>query len=407
MSQKSQVHKRIVLFFMKEVLEAYDKGQVSLQEGIKMLDLSRAHFFRYLSKYRKNPSGFGISYIRDSKNRKLSDKNNREIEKVLTEEKAMIIDPDVRIGKFNFPAVAEQLKREKKIEVSPETLRKRAIDLKLHKPKTRYAKIYREVEMTKIGRLFQHDASLHQWSPYMKRFYLILTVDDHSRMIVCARFFAEETSMNHILCLKETVMKHGLPLAYYTDRHSIFTFNKNKGPHKRTYQIEVEDAEVQWKKVMEKLQIQHILAKSPQAKGKVESKFKYLQARVVRRCTKEQVTLLSHAQRIIDEEVQYYNEHKEHEVTGQTPKERWEFAEKEGRSVLRPFTLSEDQSPKDIFCLEYKKRLDKYGKTKIKGTEIQLKKSPSKTVIIRYIADGNKKEMRVYVENALLKVIKA
>lgn len=405
MSQKQQVHKRIVLFFMKEVLEAYDKRRITLAKGLETLGLSRAHFFRYLKMYRQNPSGFGVSYVRKSINRKLSKRSNEAVRKLLREEKEMINNPKIRVHKFNFPAISEELERQKNLKVSSETIRKRAIALGLHRPKDKKVKIYREVESTKIGRLFQHDTCLHQWSPYLKHFYLILTVDDHSRRIVCAQFFDQETSMNHILAVRNTVQKYGLPLAYYTDRHSIFTFNRNIGPHKRTYQIEVEDADVQWKRVMEKLQIQHILAQSPEAKGKVESKFKYLQARLVRRCTKEEVTTLDHAQRILNEEVKYYNEHREHMITKQTPKAKWELAEKEGRSLLRPLLFQGDQSWKDIFCLEYEKKLDKYGRTKVKGHQIQLKSSPSKSVLVRYIADTNKTELRIYAANVLLKVI--
>lgn len=403
MSQKQQVHKRIVLLFMKEVFEAYTNKRIDLAEARTTLSLSRSSFFRYLKMYRSNPSGFGISYIRTSVNRKLSVVADEKIAEILRDEKELIRDPNVRVGKYNFSALSEELKRENGISASSETIRKKAIAWKMHHPKTRFAKIYREVETTKIGRLFQHDTCIHQWSPFCKAFYLILTVDDHSRKIVYAKFFAQETSMNHILAVRDTVQKYGLPLAYYTDRHSIFTFNFNNGPRNQTYQTRVEDADVQWKCVLSKLQIQGICANSPQAKGKVESKFKYLQGRVVRRCAKEEVTTFEHAQRILDEEVRYYNEFKIHAVTEQTPQQRFELAEKEGRSVLRPFKPEGGQSWKDIFCLEYEKKLDRYGRTKVKGIEIQVKSSPSQNVTIRYIEENGEKEIIVLAKNTVLK----
>ncbi len=406
MSQKSQVHKRIVLFFMKEVLENYDLGKIDFSNALSLLKLSKSQFFRYLKSYRKSPSEFGISYVRESVNRKLSAVADEKIAGILRDEKELISDPNVRIGRYNFEALSEELKREKGVIASAETIRKKAIAWKMHRPKERSAKIYREVETTKIGRLFQHDTCIHQWSPFCKSFYLILTVDDHSRKIVYARFFAQETSMNHILAVRDTVRAFGLPLAYYTDRHSIFTFNQNNGPHKHTYQVEVEDADVQWKRVLSKLQIQGICANSPQAKGKVESKFKYLQGRIVRRCAKEEVITMEHAQRILDEEVKYYNEFKIHAVTEQTPMKRFELAQKEGRSVLRPFKLAEDKLWKYIFCLEYEKKLDRYGRTKVKGIEIQIKSSPSQNVTIRYIEENNEKEIRVLVKNIVLKVFR-
>ena len=406
MSQKNQIHKRIVLFFMKEVLENYDQKRIDIAEALVLLKLSKSQFCRYLKVYRKNPSEFEISYVRTSVNRKLSAETYGKITQLLKDEKELIRNPDVRIGKYNFAAISEELQRENSIEVSAETIRKKAIALKLHRPKERFAKIYRELETTKIGRLFQHDTCIHQWSPFCKSFYLILTVDDHSRRIIYAKFFEQETSMNHILAVRDTVQKHGLPLAYYTDRHSIFTFNLNNGPRQKTYQTVVEDADVQWKRVLAKLQIQGICANSPQAKGKVESKFKYLQGRVVRRCAKEEVITLEHAQRILDEEVRYYNEYRFHDVTGQTPLQRFELAQKEGRSVLRSLKFAEGESWKDIFCLEYEKKLDAYGKTKVKGIELQLKSSPSQKVTIRYIEENSEKEIRVLAGNIVLKVFR-
>jgi hypothetical protein len=402
MSKKMQVHKRIVLFYMKEVLEGYLRRFLRLAEALSLLGLSRSHFFRYLRVFRTNPAGFGFTYARKTANHHLSTDSDHKIAESLRREKELIENAGGKIRRINFQALSLELSRTEGFTVSPETIRQKAILWNLHEADPRGAKIYREVETTKIGRLFQHDTCLHQWSPCLPSFYLILTVDDHSRRIVFAKFFWQETSMNHILSVRDVAFCWGLPLAYYTDRHSIFTFNR-RPDNRRNYRIEVEDAEIQWQRVMGVLEIQGILAQSPQAKGKVESKFKYLQGRVVRRCAKEEVRTMEHAQRILDEEVRYYNEVKPHEVTGQTPKERWEAARVSGRSVLRPCV----GRGKDIFCLEYTKKLDAYGKTKIKGIEIQLKKSPSKQVTVRYIEESGEKEIRVWCKDQLLKVIKA
>jgi transposase InsO family protein len=401
MSKNTQVHKRIVLLFMKEVFDAYINARITLKNGIDMLGLCRSSFFRYLKAYRHNPTGFGIAYSRNTANRKLPDEKNGKIALLLRSEKELIQSGNCKVKKFNFAAIALELKRKYSLTVSPETVRRKAIEWAFHKPKKRGVKIYREVETTKIGRLFQHDTCLHQWSPFMEPFYLILTVDDHSRRIVYARFFEKETSMNHILAVRDTVFTYGLPLAYYTDRHSIFTYNE-KESYRHRYQTKAEDAAVQWQRVMLLLDIQPILANSPQAKGKVESKFKYLQGRMVRRCAKEEVKIIEHAQRILDEEITYYNEHKKHEVTGQTPKERWNLAKTENRSVLRQCV----GQGKDIFCLEYEKKLDAYGKTKVKGIKIQVKKAHSTKVTVRYIEENSSVEIRIWQADDLLKVIK-
>ena len=209
--------------------------------------------------------------------------------------------------------------------------------------------------------------------------------------------------MNHLLCVRDVVQAYGIPLAYYTDRHSIFTFSERQDSWKMRFQMAQEDAQVQWKRVMELLKIQHILAQSPQAKGKVESKFKYLQGRLVRRCAKEEVTTLEHAQNIVNQEVMYYNEHRLHSITGQTPKHRWDLAQQEGRSLLRPFELEAEKSWKDIFCLEYQKTLDKYGKFTVKRIPMKIKSSPSQTVTVHYVKEGSNTEIRVLSHGVVLK----
>ena len=70
MVKKQQVHKRIVLNFMKDVFDGYEERQISLDEGIAMLKMSRSNFFRYLNQYRKDKNKFGIEHVRDvGKNR--------------------------------------------------------------------------------------------------------------------------------------------------------------------------------------------------------------------------------------------------------------------------------------------------------------------------------------------------
>jgi hypothetical protein len=53
--------------------------------------------------------------------------------------------------------------------------------------------------------------------------------------------------------------------------------------------------------------------------------------------------------------------------------------------------------------LEYEKKLDRYGRTKVKGIEIQVKSSPSQNVTIRYIEENGEKEIIVLTKNTVLK----
>ena len=134
MSKKLQVHKRIVLLFMKEVFDAYINARITLSQGIEMLMLWRSNFFRYLKAYRHNPTGFGITYSRKSANRKLPADSNYKIAELLRKEKELVADPVFKVRKVNFHALADELKKQEGITVSPETIRRKAIEWNLHKP---------------------------------------------------------------------------------------------------------------------------------------------------------------------------------------------------------------------------------------------------------------------------------
>jgi len=48
-------------------------------------------------------------------------------------------------------------------------------------------------------------------------------------MIVGARIVEVESSFEHLQTVRETVIKYGIPLAYYLDNHSIFRFVLHAG----------------------------------------------------------------------------------------------------------------------------------------------------------------------------------
>jgi len=81
------------------------------------------------------------------------------------------------------------------------------------------------------------------------------------------------------------------------------------------------------------------LSLSPQAKGKIERPYRWLQDRIVRTCALEHITTLTDARPILREEVHRYNYHQVHSTTHEIPAVRFEKAQKEHRSLFRPFVL--------------------------------------------------------------------
>jgi hypothetical protein len=80
-----------------------------------------------------------------------------------------------------------------------------------------------------------------------------------------------------------------------------------------------------------------IYALSPQAKGKIERPYRWLQDRIVRTCAREKLTHIDEVRGILREEVDRYNNHQVHSTTKEVPSIRFENARRQGNSLFRPF----------------------------------------------------------------------
>src|SRR5512136_3364300 len=112
---------------------------------------------------------------------------------------------------------------------------------------------------------------------------------------------------------------------------------------------------------MNVLGVEATFALSPQAKGKVERPYRWLQDRIVRTCAIEKLTTIEEVRAVLKEELDHYNNRQVHSTTGEVPSIRFEKAKKEGNSLFRPFALPTPYtSAKDIFCLREKRTVNGY-----------------------------------------------
>ena len=107
-----------------------------------------------------------------------------------------------------------------------------------------------------------------------------------------------------------------------------------------------------------------------QAKGKVEKAFDYLQRRIPYLCERRKVKVVSEAQEVVDEVVDFYNGEREHEETGEVPLRRFQKALKEGKGKLRPLDPSVDLDL--VFSLHYERTVKKDGTFSFRGKEYNL-----------------------------------
>jgi transposase len=381
-----QIHKRLGAEQVKFLLNAYLQGTVTRTEIEKMLGVGRSRFFSLLKRYRSDPQGFSIAYRRKTPP-KLSPAAEAEIERQLLREKKLVDDPRLPISGYNYSALRDRLHK-KGLSVSIPTIIRRAKALDCYIPHRRKPVPHdREVLTTSIGALVQHDASLHLWSPLAQDKWTltpapnrrcgVTSIDDFSRKLLFADFFPSETTWNHIQAAQALMQACGIPLRYYVDSLRIFRFVQGRDSLWRKHVLQTDQADPQWKMVMQSLGVEVIHALSPQAKGKIERPYRWMQDRIVRTCALENLSTLEEARSVLKDEVDRYNNYQVHSTTGEIPSLRFDRAQLEGKSLFRPFTLPNPYtSLKDIFCLRERRMVDAYHRISLFGWEIPVPKAP-------------------------------
>jgi len=170
--------------------------------------------------------------------------------------------------------------------------------------------------------------------------------------------------------------------------------------------VGTDDVNTQWRQVLALMKTDVIYALSPQAKGKIERPYRWLQDRVVRTCALEHITTLTDARPVLREEVHRYNYQQVHSTTREIPALRFEKAQTNHRSLFRPFALPKPfTSPRDVFCLHHTRTADGYRKISIGGHSFQVPGiDPREDVDLHLVPEVSKNlvEIRIWASGQLV-----
>jgi len=312
-----QLHKEFTDSQVKELVQRYLRKEIERKYIQEVLCIGKTRFFALIKEYHKNPNNFSIQYTRNTKTRTIPQAVEGNIIKELKIEKRLIQDKDIPLRYYNCSYVKDLLETKYNQKVSLPTIIDRAKKNDFYlKRKHRKASHDREVLTNYIGEIIQHDSSYHLWSPPAReKWYLITSLDDFSRFILYATLLRKETSWAHILALQTVVLKYGAPFLYYVDSHSIFRFVQGRDSLWRKHYTLTDEADPQWKQVMGDCNIKVTYALSPQAKGKIERPYGWLQDRLIRTCVRDNVTDIQQAKRVLNYEVHRYNYKQIHSTT--------------------------------------------------------------------------------------------
>jgi len=125
------------------------------------------------------------------------------------------------------------------------------------------------------GELVQIDGSDHRWFEQRgEPCTLLVFIDDATSKLMQLRFVPSESTDSYFGALQGYLNDHGCPVAFYSDKHTVFRVNKPdaKGGSGMT----------QFGRALAELNIEILCANSSQAKGRVERANRTLQDRLVK-----------------------------------------------------------------------------------------------------------------------------
>jgi len=403
----AQLHKRFSPDQLKELFERYLQNEIERKYIQEILGIKKSRFFMLLKEYKENPQHFTVQYKRTTSPRIISPEIEQNILKELSIEKKIIQNKEIPLASYNYSYIRDRLKGEYHQKVSLPTIINRAKKHGFYLKKPKKTIHDREVLTRYVGELIQHDASHHLWAPAaQEKWYLITSLDDYSRLLLYAVLVKTETSWAHIFALQTVILRYGLPYAYYVDSHSIFRFVRGRDSLWYKHHLLTDETTPQWKQVLEDCNVKVIHSLSPQARGKIERPYGWLQDHLIRTCVREDVTEIQQAQRILNQELRRYNHHQVHSTTQEIPYLRFQRALKEKQSLFREFKIKPPfQSVKDIFCLRMDRTVDPYRKISISNLQFKVHADPRKQVNLRiYPLNEEISEIRFWCEAKLIDV---
>lgn len=407
---KAQLHKRLTEEQVKTILEHYLAKEISLSNALENLSIGKVRFFALLNRYQANPDTFTIQPPKKTNDhRKISSKAEQVIINELKKEQKLILNKEIPIRFYNYSAVRDDILDKHGIKISVPTIISRAKQQGYYVIKPERKAHDREVITNFAGELVQHDSSHHLWSPFMTtKLYLITSIDDYSRFLLYAELVEVESSWTHIQALESAILAHGCPLRYYADQHSVFRYVKDRDKQSIWYTARkfTDEVDPQFKQVLKDCGVDLIYALSPNAKGKVERPYGWLQDRIVRTCAKEGIIALKEVRIVLKNLVYQYNYKWVHSTTKEIPALRLQQAIQEGKSLFRPFTIKPPfQSSKDIFALRDQRVVDNYRKISFQNFELTVPNVPNRHPVDLRIVPHVKKniaEIRMWFKNELV-----
>jgi transposase len=247
---------------------------MGVAEAAVVFGLSERHTWRILAQYRRKGAAALAHGNRGHRPPNATSEGTKE---------QIIMLARTHYTGVNHTHLTELLAERDGIRLARSTVRGILLNAGLASPRHRRLPRHRcrRERMPREGVLVQIDGSYHNWledrGPWLT---LLLSVDDATGTIPYALFREHEDAQGYFRLLWGMCQSRGIPLAIYTDRHSVFQ------PPPRSYEtleesLSKERGRTQVGRALRELGVCQVFARSPEAKGRVERMAGTFQDRLV------------------------------------------------------------------------------------------------------------------------------
>jgi hypothetical protein len=203
-----------------EAIRQLDERRLTRAQAGQLVGLGVRQMQRLLNAYRQHGPPALIS-------RKRGQPSNRRYPRVFGEQVVDLIR--THYGDFGPTLASEKLGACHELYVSVPTLRRWMIDAGIWVPRRlRERRVYQpRYRRECFGELVQIDGSEHHWfEDRGPPCTLLVYIDDATGRLLELRFVTSESTFDYFLSTQRYLRRYGKPVAFYSDKHSIFRVNR-------------------------------------------------------------------------------------------------------------------------------------------------------------------------------------
>ena len=275
------------------VLQEICDQRITQSQAAQLLHISERQIRRLLQKYKaQGPAALAHAGRGQISNSRLPEELRLKCLNIVSDQ----------LHGFGPTLAHEKLTTVHGFDLSVETLRSWMIAADLWIPRSKRLKRPYQPRYNRdcFGELIQIDGSYHDWfEGRAAKCCLLVYIDDATGKLLHLRFCEAETTFDYMLSTRAYIEQYGKPLAFYSDKHSVFRVNQKSS----------QDSKItQFGRILNELNIDIIFANSPQAKGRVERANRTLQDRLIKEMRLEGISSIAEANAWLPCFIEHFNQ---------------------------------------------------------------------------------------------------